>query len=244
MKVIGRRLNYIKESDLMRKSMKKNQIENPPKKRILDLVLLVFAIVFIFLALAAASMRIHSTDLKITDFIESLKNPLLTKATVFISWFGEAPQGYLILVLSAVALFCARYRWEAIVLGVSNFCAIALDEVIKAIVRSPGPFAPENRALMQFKDYTFPSGHVIFYVAFFGFLFYLIATQVKRSWIRTILQIVLGILIASVGFSRLYLLAHWNSDVIGGYIFGGIILIISIQVYNYGINRNFKLCRK
>lgn len=232
---------HVKGRNMMKKPM---QIQQNQQNQILVSVFLLSAILFIGLALADASMRIHPTDLKITEFIQSLKNPLLTKVTDFISWFGETPQGYLILVLSVVALFCIRYRWEAVVLGISNFCAIGFDVLIKIAVRSPGPGAPQARALMNFNDYTFPSGHVIFYIAFFGFICYLITSQMKRSWKRTALLIFFGILIVFIGFSRTYLLAHWTSDVIGGYFFGGMILIISIRVYKYGVKRNFKLCRR
>jgi undecaprenyl-diphosphatase len=206
--------------------------------------LVIMAILFIILALADVFGLLRSTDLKITNFIELFKSPLLTKVADFLSWFGETPQGYLILVLSVIVLICARYRWEAVILGVSAFGAIVLDEIIKIIVRSPGPFAPTNPALMNFNDYTFPSGHVIFYMTFFGFVSYLLLSHMKSSWKRTIPLIFMGVLIVFVGIARVYLLAHWTSDVIGGYILGGMILIISVQVYKYGIKRNFKLCRR
>lgn len=224
--------------------MQKQQPQQNRQKRTLVSVLLIMAILFIILALADAFGLLRPTDLKITNFIELFKNPLLTKVADFLSWFGETPQGYLIIILSVVVLLCARYRWEAVVLGVSAFGAIVLDEILKIIVRSPGPFAPTNPALMNFNDYTFPSAHVIFYMTFFGFISCLLLSHMKSPWKRTIPLIFMGILIVFVGIARIYLLAHWTSDVIGGYILGGMILIISIQVYKYGIKRNFKLCRQ
>jgi hypothetical protein len=66
--------------------------------------LVIMAILFIILALADAFGLLRSTDLKITNFIELFKSPLLTKVADFLSWFGETPQGYLILVLSVIVL--------------------------------------------------------------------------------------------------------------------------------------------
>ena len=103
------------------------------------LAILLLAILFIGLSVADALKWIHPMDISITNFILLFKDHLLTQAAVFISWFGEGPQAYLMLVLSAVALFAARFRWEAVVLFVSNIIGIASSELIKIIVCSPRP---------------------------------------------------------------------------------------------------------
>lgn len=208
------------------------------------LAILLLAILFIGLSVADALKWIHPMDISITNFILLFKDHLLTQAAVFISWFGEGPQAYLMLVLSAVALFAARFRWEAVVLFVSNIIGIASSELIKIIVCSPGPGAPSVPALLKAADYTFPSGHVIFYITFFGLLCYFGISKMKQTWEKAALLLLPGILIAFVGVSRVYLLAHWSSDVIGGYLFGSMILITSIRVYKYGIEHHFKLSKR
>ena len=213
------------------------------KRRSVWLILLL-AILFILLASAVAARSLKATDLKITDIIQTLKNPFLTKATAAICWFGNAPQCFLIIFLSGLALFCRRYRWEAVVLVVSPLLAIGLDMLIKIIVRYPGPMVPQGTAVIPLNYYTFPSGQVLLYMTFFGFLNHLIAAQMKGSWKRTGFLLLLGFLILSDGFCKIYLLKHWPSDVIGGYILGGMLLLIAIQVYKYGINRNIKLSRR
>lgn len=219
-----------KECGRMEKLMPTQPTRQVHPKRAMLLTLIVLAILFLALALTDAFMSIHALDVRITDFIQTLKTPLLTAVADFVSWFGLAPQGYLMLVLSVIALFLARRRWEAAVLGVSSVLTIALNVLAKMLVRYPGPTAPQTPELWTFNDFTFPSGHVMFFMAFFGFAFYLIASRMKRSWIRMALLIPFGFLIVCVGFFRVYLLAHWTSDVLGGYALGGVMLILSILV--------------
>ncbi len=77
----------------------------------------------------------------------------------------------------------------------------------------------------------------MYYVTFFGFIWFLIYTLLKRSWYRTILLSILGFLILLVGLSRIYLGAHWASDVLGAYLLGTLILIVGIQIYKWGKKR-------
>ena len=209
-------------------------------KQAMVLALIVLAILFFALSFADAVMSIRTIDVRITDFIQTLKSPLLTSIANFVSWFGLMPQAYVMIILAVAALFFTRRRWEAVVLGVSTILTIALNVLVKIMVRYPGPTAPQSPELLKISDYTFPSGHVMFFMVFFGFIAYLIATQMKRSWKKTALLLPFGFLLVFVGFFRVYLLAHWTSDVVGGYILGGMMLIVSILIYQYRIQRKGK----
>ena len=77
----------------------------------------------------------------------------------------------------------------------------------------------------------FPSAHVVHTTVFMGLLFYLVSIHIKRAWLRISFQIILAIPILATGASRVYLGAHWPSDVIGGYVLGAIGLLLLIGVY-------------
>jgi undecaprenyl-diphosphatase len=79
----------------------------------------------------------------------------------------------------------------------------------------------------------------MFYVGFFGFLWFLAFTLLKQSWRRTFLLIMYGSLILLVGVSRIYLGQHWASDVLGAYLLGSLTLVVIIQFYRWGRQRFF-----
>ena len=79
----------------------------------------------------------------------------------------------------------------------------------------------------------------MYYVGFFGFVWFLVYTLLKRSWRRTATLTILGIFIALVGLSRIYLGQHWASDVLGAYLLGTLTLLVNIWFYRWGKKRFF-----
>jgi membrane-associated phospholipid phosphatase len=107
-----------------------------------------------------------------------------------------------------------------------------LNELIKYIVARPRPTPSLVDIIQQASGQSFPSGHVMSYVAFWGLLFSfgIILFQGKHWW-RTALLIISGLLVVLVGPSRVYLGDHWASDVLGGYLISGVLLGIALWIY-------------
>lgn len=68
--------------------------------------------------------------------------------------------------------------------------------------------------------YSFPSGHALFAVLLGGVLVLLAESLVRRWRLRRVLQVAVVLVVLAVGASRVYLGAHWPSDVLGGYLLG------------------------
>ena len=89
---------------------------------------------------------------------------------------------------------------------------------------------PQPQLLRPAKGLSFPSGHAIMSVTFYGLLIYIIGQTQKNKPIKWSLIIPLLVLIQFIGFSRVYLRVHYASDVAAGYIIGLLWLLISLDL--------------
>ena len=104
-----------------------------------------------------------------------------------------------------------------------------LNILLKNIIQRP---RPTEFRLIDETGYSFPSGHSMVSMAFYGFLIYLIYKYIKNEKLKWILIAILSILILFIGISRIYLGVHYTSDVIGGFLISISYLIIYTKVIN------------
>ena len=178
-------------------------------------------------------------DLEIARALQSINSPIFAALMSLISWPGFSPQSFIISALIVVVIYAFGLRWEAITALVAALLPPLVNVIVKEYIRRPRPTVDLVHVFRILESYSFPSGHVMFYVGFFGFLWFLAYTLLKRSWRRTLLLIFLGTLIALVGISRIYLGQHWPSDVLGAYLLGGLTLVAILQFYRWGKKRFF-----
>jgi undecaprenyl-diphosphatase len=77
---------------------------------------------------------------------------------------------------------------------------------------------------------SFPSGHALMSVTFYGLLIYIVWETVKKTWLKITLVVLLLLLIHIIGFSRIYLRVHYASDVMAGFATGFLWLVISLWI--------------
>jgi undecaprenyl-diphosphatase len=178
-------------------------------------------------------------DLQIERAIQSINSPIFAGLMYLISWPGFSPQSFILSVLIVLAIYLFGFQWEATTALVAALLPPLVNVIVKDYIRRPRPTVDLVNVFGILNSYSFPSGHVMFYVGFFGFLWFLVYTLLKRSWRRTLLLVFLGILIGLVGISRIYLGQHWPSDVLGAYLLGGLTLVAILQFYRWGKKRFF-----
>ena len=194
---------------------------------------------FTTLAVLAKTTPSFPVDVQITRALQSLSSPSFTVLMNLISWPGFSPQTYLIPAVIVLILYLLGFQWEAVAAAFATLLPPVVNVIVKQIIQRPRPTMDLVDVFRILDSYSFPSGHVMFYVGFFGFMWFLVYTLLKRSPLRTSLLVLLGIFIALVGVSRIYLGQHWASDVLGAYLLGSLTLVTNIWFYRWGKKRFF-----
>lgn len=170
-------------------------------------------------------------DDKVAMPIHNMRAPWLTDFMLAITWVGDRT-AYIIFGVALFIFFYLRYRSFIFPIQTSVVLLIAggLNRWLKDLIDRP---RPEARHLVEAGSLSFPSGHAMSSIAFFGFLIYLVWRLVSTSWVRWLLSVLLALLILLIGFSRVYLGVHYPSDVLAGYAAGGACLAIFISIFTY-----------
>lgn len=178
-------------------------------------------------------------DVQITRLLQSLGSPVFAGLMEIISWPGFSPQAYLIATAIVIVLCVFGFHWEAVAAVFATLLPPIANVIVKETIQRPRPTMDLVNVFRSLDSYSFPSGHVMFYVGFFGFLWFLVYTLLKWSWLRTTLLVFMGIFIVLVGASRIYLGQHWATDVVGAYLLGSLTLIANVGFYRWGRKRFF-----
>ena len=175
----------------------------------------------VMLSWIAQRTQFFPGDMAITKILQKRKNPLVRSCMVGISEIGF-PKLSIPLSISFAAIFWAlRFRLEAFFILLTSSSHL-LNALVKRLIKRPRPTNELVTVARVINEPSFPSGHVMHYINFFGLLSYLLATNWRSGRLRNILIAICIALIAFVGPSRVYLGAHWPSDVMAGYLYGGL----------------------
>lgn len=188
-----------------------------------------FVCLILFLALAedVFNHEIMKGDIIGYSFISSyLIHDSLTPIVKVITWFGNAT---FILPLTVVLFILIKNKKTGFLIGLNLVIVTILNQALKFILQRPRP--TEFRIINEI-GYSFPSGHSMVSMAFYGFLIYLIYKNVKNKYLKVPLIIILSLLIIMIGISRIYLGVHYTSDVLAGFLISIAYLVLYINFAN------------
>lgn len=188
------------------------------------------------LSVAAHAFAVFPFDIRVAHELQEIRNPAFSTAMQGVSALGTPLFGG-ILIGSVTLAFLVRRMWIEAAFVLATVSSAVLIAILKVLVGRPRPplYSLNPADLFLAVDrYSFPSGHVLFFVVFFGFVGYLAWLHVSGRLCWCIVGIC-GVLIVLIAPSRIYLGAHWASDVIGSYVIGTLLLIILVVLYRYAV---------
>lgn len=193
------------------------------------ILLFIFCLVaFAVLAFGVLKLGNEHFDLLVFDKVGAIVTPATTRFMQVITFFGN--HKFLIpanLLLIVYFLFIKKHRWYSIKVPVIATGGVLLMFVLKYIFNRPRPLIP---LLEPVKGLSFPSGHAMMSMSFYGLLIFLVWENVYDRFWKWFYTTALLLFILLIGFTRIYLRLHYFSDVIAGFAVGVIWLSLSIYV--------------
>ena len=191
------------------------------------IVLFICLIGFLALAEDVFNKEIMNGDIVGYKLVSTfLISDFATPIAKFITNFG----GAIFIIILTVVLFVLIKNKKIGISIISNLVIItAINQILKRIVQRP---RPTEYRIIEETGYSFPSGHSMVSLAFYGYLIYLIYKYINNKHLKRTLIIILSVLICIIGVSRIYLGVHYTSDVLGGFLISFAYLIIYIELVN------------
>ena len=172
-------------------------------------------------------------ELAMTHVLQKKRSPFLQLVIRIVSTLtGSSASLNVLVVPTALVLWARRLRLEAIMTVGISWMSTFVRALIRQVIYRPRPNPLLVHLSTRKQTKSFPSGHVTSSFAFWGWLFALGRLQRQRSrpWQKALLSIPV-LCVVLVGPTRIYLGDHWTTDVLGGYLFGGTWLSLSLWLY-------------
>lgn len=205
---------------------------------LLSVELIIVLILFVVALLSFAYIINDIFGLKDTNFdmnvfanLHPFINPFNTLVMRFVTFFGTGQ--FLLpanILLALYFLFLRKHKWYSLSVPVVSLGSFMIMSFLKMYFSRARPGDPVYDTALGF---SFPSGHAMSAMTFYGLIIYLVWKNITDINYRCLLTAALLIFILLVGFSRIYLRVHFASDVLAGFALGLIWLVISLWVMHF-----------
>ena len=193
-------------------------------------LLLIGFIVAVALSFGAAAWDYFAGDLFLALAVQDIRFSQWHSVMEVVSSIVKA----LPMAIGAAIVFCwlvwKRKRSEYLTVGIA-LISLGLNPLLKLLIERPRPTEDLVSVLGHYSGLSFPSGHAFTSMLMFGLLFYLAPLILKWQRAIYLTRTACLAMIILTGISRVYLGAHWPSDVLGGFLFGGIVLTLLISLH-------------
>ena len=193
-------------------------------------LLLLLLIPFVRLCTQIFEKNYYAYDLNVLQFLENHQNSWLNFIFTNVYRLSNTYVTGAIVLMALIALIRQRYWTEVKALVFATLGILLLvDKVLKPFFDRPRP--PKPRLVSDLSPDSFPSGHAAGNLVFYFYMSFVIATLYPQ-----LTKYVYGfstLLVLLIGFSSIFVKAHWTTDILGGYVFGYFWLLISLNLLKF-----------
>lgn len=190
-----------------------------------------FIFVFLLLSFYVMNFSPESFDLLVSQEIQEDQNVILDTLMKAFSWLGTVYVAVIMVFVFALVFFIFKYLKEGFFI-LSCILSGGVSYVLKMLIDRPRPTVDFVRIVEETHYQSFPSGHVLFYTVFFGSLMIIaLYSKILKNSFKILIALVCLSMIVLGAVSRIYLGAHWFTDVIGGFIVGVLFVMITGSIY-------------
>lgn len=190
-----------------------------------------FIIVFMLLSFSVIDSSPKSWDLLVSQELQEDPTALLDTLMKSFSWLGTVYVAAIMVIAFSIIFFVFKYIREGLFV-LACLLSGGVSYVLKTLIDRPRPTTDFVRIVEETHYQSFPSGHVLFYTAFFGTLMVIaVSSSILKLSMKIIISILCATMIVLGAVSRIYLGAHWFTDVIGGFIVGVLFVMLTGSIY-------------
>ncbi len=188
-----------------------------------------FLVIFIEMAIDVLSRESVPFDLSVMNFIYTFRNLDFARVFLFFTDLGDWQIMTALIVILIIFFLMLGKKQEALFSVATLAVGEALYSFVKILMAVPRPSV--FYSLVPRSGFSFPSGHAVGSVVFYGMAGYLIAKMFRRHTPRMIVWATTALIVLGIGLSRIYLGVHWISDVLAGWSLGLAIVFFSITLF-------------
>lgn len=200
-------------------------------KNISTYLLVGFAIVIaLYTSFKVAAKQTFWLDEKLADLFAYVPDTFNPHFLILTELGDKKGIGIVALIVLGWLLLIRRNLLGAAAIALSVALGNEVNKLLKDLIARP---RPELDHLANVDSLSFPSGHAMVGLVFYYFIAYLVLEDMKSTTARRMVIILAALLLLLIGASRIILQVHYPTDVIGGFAFGYIWVLVSIYIYNY-----------
>jgi undecaprenyl-diphosphatase len=169
-------------------------------------------------------------DTPIQNFVFAHRSADMTAVLKTVTRIGN-PQNIIALVVLILALFALKKWYAEMLYLLVNFVAASaiLNPILKQVYQRTRPI---GHRLIEESNYSFPSGHATVAMVVGLSLIFIILQRCQNPLWKWVSIAFIGLLILTIGFSRVYLGVHFPTDIIGGYLLASAVATLSYPYYD------------